>query len=86
MIYNLKGRIYHYNIFLAQKRLKSPLSGWWEGGGGQFLYCQTGEQGGDRQMGTLTFTMRGESREKGPGHTTLSLLTAILGLVVAKQL
>ena len=41
-------------------------------------------------MGTLTFTMR-ERRERG-GHThpqelpSLSLITAILGLVVAKQL
>ena len=71
MIYNLKGRIYHYNIFLAQKRLKSPLSGWWEGGGGQFLYCQGAGGSGDRQMGTLTFTMRGERAEREGEVATL---------------
>ena len=69
----MKGRIYHNNIFLAQKRLKSPLSGCWEGSGGQFLYCQTGggEQGEWRQAdGNFNiYNAREERGERWPHHT-----------------
>ena len=84
----MKGRIYHNNIFLAHKRLKSPLSGWWEGSGGQFLYCRTGGAGREERRqadGNFNIYNAREGEERG-GHTTLCLLTAILGWVVAKQL
>ena len=50
-----------------------------------FYIVRLGEQGEWRQADG-NFNIYTERREKGGGHTTLSLLTAILGLVVAKQL
>ena len=70
------------------------MSGWWEGGGdgGQFLDCLTrGELWSGQADGNFNIYNEREERERG-GHThpqelpSLSLITAILGLVVAKQL